>query len=105
MTAIAWGDVWWAEVPHAGRRPVVVLTRPEAIDALPVVLAAPMTTNIRHLPTEVPLDAEDGMPVSCVANLDTPELIPKGMLVEKITRLGETRMMDICRALATATNC
>ncbi len=105
MTGIAWGDVWWAEVPHAGRRPVVVLTRPEAIDALPVILAAPMTTTIRHLPTEVPLDTDDGMPVSCVVNLDTPELMPKGMLVERITRLGEARMMDICRALATATNC
>ena len=105
MREISWGDVWWAEVPHAGRRPVVVLTRPEAIGPLPVVLAAPITTNRRYLPTEVLLDVDDGMPVPCVVSLDTPELIPKGVLVERITRLSDTRMMDICRALAMATNC
>jgi mRNA interferase MazF len=105
MTGISWGDVWWAEVPHAGRRPVVVLTRPEAIESLPVVLVAPATTNVRHLPTEVHLDADDGMPLPCVINLDTPELVPKGILVDRITRLGDARMMDVCRALATATNC
>lgn len=105
MIEISWGDVWWAEVPHAGRRPVVVLTRPEAIGSMPVVLVAPATTNVRHLPTEVPLDADDGMPLPCVVNLDTPELLPKGILVDRITRLSGDRMMEICRALAMATNC
>lgn len=105
MTEVSWGDVWWAEIPRAGRRPVVVLTRPEAIESIPVVLVAPVTTNVRHLPTEVPLDADDGMPLPCVVNLDTPELLPKGILVERITQLGDSRMMDICRALAMATNC
>ncbi|MEA2023720.1 MAG: type II toxin-antitoxin system PemK/MazF family toxin [Actinomycetota bacterium] len=105
MTEILWGDVWWAEVPYAGRRPVVVLTRPEAIASIPVVLVAPATTNVRHLPTEVPLDVDDGMPLPCVINLDTPELLPKGILADRITRLGDARMMEICRALAMATNC
>lgn len=45
------------------------------------------------------------MPLPCVINLDTPELVPKGILVDRITRLGDARMMDVCRALATATNC
>lgn len=65
----------------------------------------PATTHLRNLPTEVPLNFDDGMPVPCVVNLDTPELMPKGLLVEKITRLSDARMMDVCRALATATNC
>jgi mRNA-degrading endonuclease toxin of MazEF toxin-antitoxin module len=45
------------------------------------------------------------MPLPCVINLDTPELVPKGILVARITRLGDARMMDVCRALATATIC
>lgn len=45
------------------------------------------------------------MPLPCVINLDTPELVPKGILVDRITRIGDARMMDVCRALVTSTNC
>lgn len=51
------------------------------------------------------LDANEGMPLPCVVNLGTPELVPKAILVERITRLGDARMMDVCRALATVSNC
>lgn len=105
MGDIGWGDVWWAEVPHAGRRPIVVLTRPEAIAVLPVVLTAVATTTVRGLETEVSLDEDDGLPQPCVVNLDTPELAPKSLLVEKIGTLSEVKMHEICTALARATNC
>lgn len=99
------GEVWWIETPHAGRRPGAVLTRSEAIPALPVVLVALATTNHRGLVSEVSLDAEDGMPRPCVLNLDTPELVPKALLVERITTLSEVRMHQACEALAAATAC
>lgn len=97
--------MWWAETEHAGRRPAVILTRPETILSLPVVLAAFATTAIRSLDTEVVLDESDGMPQRCVVNLDTPELVPKSLLVEKIGSLSVGRMNEICRALASAVNC
>jgi mRNA interferase MazF len=102
---VNWGDVWWAETQHAGRRPAVVLTRPETLPRLPVVLAAFATTTIRGLDTEVLLDEAEGLPRSCALNLDTPELLPKAMLVEQIGRLTPEKMVEVCRALAAAVNC
>lgn len=108
MTAgrpVGWGEVWWLESPEISRRPVLVLSRPEAIDHLPRVLVAPATTHIRGLPSEVRLDEDDGMPRACVLTLDTPELVPKAMLVDYITTLSPVRMHAVCRALSVATNC
>lgn len=99
------GEVWWIETPHAGRRPGAVLTRCEAIPALPVVLVALATTHERGLVSEVTLGVDDGMPRSCVLNLDTPELVPKAMLIEQITTLSDVRMHQVCMALAAATAC
>ncbi len=100
-----WGEVWWVETAHAGRRPGVILTRPETILRLPVVLMAFATTTIRSLDTEVRLDETDGMPRSCALNLDTPELVPRSMLVERLGRLPSGRMHEVCRALAASVNC
>lgn len=50
------GEVWWCEPPEIGRRPVVVLSRTRAIAALGRVMVAPCTTNVRGLPSEVPLE-------------------------------------------------
>jgi mRNA interferase MazF len=102
---VNWGDLYWAEVPHAGRRPVAILTRPEAIGRLPVVLVAPASTTTRGLSTEVELNVTDGAPRDCVLNLDTPELISQAMLVEHIATLSDRKMSQICQALARAVNC
>ncbi len=37
---IAWGDVWWVETPALSRRPAVVMSRPEAIEVLPLAWIA-----------------------------------------------------------------
>ena len=105
VTRIGWGEVWWVESPSLGRRPVLVLTRPEALDVLPRILVAPATTTVRALPSEVPLDLDDGLPRPCVLNLDTPELVPRALLVERITTLSEVKMAAVCHALAAATGC
>lgn len=55
------GEVWWAALPPpAGRMPVVLLSRNEAYAVRALVIVAPVTTRIRHIPTEVPLGPEDG---------------------------------------------
>jgi mRNA interferase MazF len=84
---------------------VLVITRQEAVSAVPRLLGVLATTTVRRLPSEVPLDAEDGMPRPCVLNLDTPELIPRGLFVEHITTLGFARMREVCVALQRATGC
>jgi mRNA interferase MazF len=100
-----WAELWWCDFDEAGRRPVVVLTRPEAVGRLPRLLVAPATTRIRNLPSEVTLDVDDGVPAPCVLNLDTPELVERYRLTERIGRLSAQRWHDVCNALASAVNC
>ena len=72
------GEVWWAEMGKPSRRrPVVLLSRNEAYGVRSLVIAAPVTTRVRGIPSEVPLGAADGMPRDCVADLDTAIAIPR----------------------------
>lgn len=99
------GEVWWADHPDAGRRPFLVLTRQAAIPVLHTVLAVPATRTVRGIPTEVPLDEDDGMPVPCALALDNVALVPKAWFSERICRLSPVRMRAVCDALAVATGC
>lgn len=98
--------MWWCELPEIGRRPVVVLTRDSAIPRLRRALVAPCTTTIRHLPSEVALNtAEDPVPLDSVVNLDSVESVSLGTLTERLGRLSDVRMRQICEALAVAVDC
>jgi mRNA interferase MazF len=99
------GEVWWCEHPTAGRRPVLVLTRDEAIERLSEVLIVPATRSAREIPTHVHLDESDGMPWPCALTLDTTGPLARGLCVELLTTLGPERMSEVCRALAHATSC
>jgi len=101
----AWAELWWTELEPSGRRPALVLTRPEAVDRLPRLLVAPATTTIRGLPSEVALGVEDGLPQPCVLNLDTPELVSREWLVDYIAMLSAARWHEVCAALARSVNC
>jgi mRNA interferase MazF len=100
------GEVWWCELPDVGRRPVVVLSRDAAIPRLRRTLIGPCTTTIRGIPSEVPLDpSEDPIPQVSVVNLDSVESVSVGTLVERLGRLGDDRMRQICAALEVAVAC
>ena len=100
------GEVWWCEPPEIGRRPVVVLSRDAAIPRLRRALVAPCTTTIRGLASEVSLEpGEDPVPRRSAVNLDSVESVPVALLVERIGRLSDARMREICTALEVATAC
>ncbi len=99
------GEIWWAESPAQQRRPYLVLTRQSAIPVLHSVLAVPATRTVRAIPTQVELDRADGMPHTCALALDNLTLMPKAYLVERMTRLSERRMAEVCHALQVATGC
>ena len=99
------GEVWWAEAPDIGRRPVLVVTRPGVIGVLKSVLAVPLTRTIRGIRTELPLGPDDGVPAECVAAFDNLAPIPKAYLVERICTLTEDRLREACGALRTAVDC
>lgn len=102
---VARGEVWWAESPSGKRRPYLVLTRQAAIEHLHVVIAVPATRTVRHIPTEVGLDVDDGMPQPCALSLDNLTTMPQAFLVERICRLEIAKMAKVCRALGVATGC
>jgi mRNA interferase MazF len=99
------GDVVWLEVPEAGRRPVCVLTREAALPVLRNALVALVTRTVRGIPTEVPLDRDDGVPDDCAISLDNVTTVPVAQLTERITTLSGARMHEVCIALARATGC
>jgi mRNA interferase MazF len=100
------GEVWWCELADIGRRPAVVLSRDAAIPRLRRTLIGPCTTTIRGIPSEVLLDpGEDPIPQASVVNLDSVESVSLGTLVQRLGRLSDERMNQICEALEIATGC
>ena len=107
VTAVpARGELWWCELAEVGRRPVVVLSRDAAIPRLRRALIGPCTTTIRGIPSEVLLEpGEDPIPQTSVVNLDSVESVSLGTLVERLGRLSDERMRQICGALEIAVAC
>jgi mRNA interferase MazF len=99
------GEVWWGEIEEVGRRPFLVMTRSAAIPVLHNLLAAPVTRTVRHLPTELELGPDDGMPAECAASFDNLRLVPKSYLVERVCVLDPIRMIEACGALRAAVDC
>ena len=100
------GEVWWCELAEMGRRPVVVLSRNAVIPRHRRALVAPCTTTIRGLPSEVVLEpGDDPVPRRSAVNLVSIESVSLGILVERLGRLADDRMRQICAALAVAVDC
>ena len=105
MSDPARGEVWWGEAPDAKGRPYLVLTRDEAIPVLRSILVAPVTRQVRGIPTEVALGPEDGLPTEGVASLDNVLTFPKSMLVRRMGALPLERRSEPCEAIRAATDC
>lgn len=100
------GEVWWCELAEIGRRPVVVLSRDAVIPRHRRALVAPCTTTVRGLVSEVVLEpGSDPVPRRSAVNLDSVESVSVAVLVERLGRLSDVRMRQLCHALAVATGC
>lgn len=100
------GELWWCELPAISRRPVVVLSRDVAIPRLRRALVAPCTTNIRGLASEVVLEPDtDPVPRLSAVNLDSVESVSVGALVDRLGRLSDDRLREVCAALSVAVDC
>lgn len=100
------GEVWWCEMPEIGRRPVVVLSRDAVIPRHRRVLVAPCTTTVRGLASEVVLEpGHDPVPLRSAVNLDSLESVSVAVLVQRLGRLADSRMRQVCTALAVAVDC
>ncbi len=99
------GEVWWYESEGVKPRPFVLLTRTEAMSVLNQVLAAPLTTTVRGIPTEVAVDETDGVSLPCVISLDNLQLVRPELLTTKMCELSVDRLDDVCEALRRAVGC
>ena len=97
------GDIRWYRFSHPDkRRPVLILTRDSALDYLGQATIAPITSTVRGIPSEVPLDESDGMKGRCAINLDHVQTVDRGRIGARITAIDPHRMVEVRRALLFA---
>ena len=100
------GEIWLHEFkPPDKRRPVLVLSRQEALDAMGTAMVAPVTSTIRGLPSEVVVGIGDGLKHDSAVNLDNVQTVEQWTLRFFVCTLSPERMQDVCRALGVATGC
>ena len=104
MSAPRQGEVWWAEAEDK-RRPVLIVTRSEAVPVLNWVVVAPVTRTVRGIPTEIALGEVDGLDVDCAASFDNLQPIRRGFLTTRVGKAGPSRHAEICTALAALADC
>jgi mRNA interferase MazF len=97
------GEIWWAEAEDK-RRPVLVVTRSEAVPVLVGVVVAPVTRRVRAIPTEIALGRAEGLDVDCAASFDNLQRIHRSALTTRVGDLG-TRRGEICVALSALADC
>jgi mRNA interferase MazF len=96
-------DVWLADLDKI--RPVIVLTRDPMGRFLNAVIAAPVTSTVRGLTTEVAVGPDDGIRHPSVVNLDQIQLVAVNRMIRPVGRARPQTMAALCDALAVAVSC
>jgi len=97
------GEIWWAEAEDK-RRPVLVVTRSEAIPVLHWVIVAPVIRTLRGIPTEIAVGDAEGLPSESAASFDNLQPIRRSFLTQRVGELGPRRL-EICAALEALADC
>ena len=97
------GEVRWYKFSAPDKkRPVLILTRDSIIEYLGEVTVAPITSVIRHIPSEVSLTRDDGMPRDCAINFDHIQTVSKGKIGALITTLSPKKLGQVREAILFA---
>jgi mRNA interferase MazF len=83
-------------------RPVLILTRELVRPHLATVTVAPITTTIRGLSTEVPVDTANGLAENSVVSCDNVTTIPTDALGAQIGLLLDTQEQALSQAIQAA---
>jgi mRNA interferase MazF len=83
-------------------RPVLILTRELVRPHLTTVTIAPITTTIRGLSTEVPVDRVNGLAEDSVVSCDNITTIPANALGERIGMLLNRQERALSDAIRSA---
>jgi mRNA interferase MazF len=99
------GEIWLAQVGRR-RRPVLILTRSEVLDVRALVTVAEITTSLRGLAAEVPLDqAQLGLDREWAVNCDGVHAVSQTMLAEFVAVVDRSTMSRVCAAVSYALGC
>lgn len=99
------GEVRWYKFNNPDKkRPVVVLTRNSILEYLDEVTIAPITSTIRHIPSEVLLSQKDGMLYDCVINCDHIQTVAKSKIGSLLIALPKGKLSEIRNAISFALN-
>ena len=102
---VAQGELWLMETPNDKRRPVLVVSRNEAIPVLNNVVVAPVTSTLRRIPTCIPVGPDEGLDHDGVATFDNLAAVPKFVLTTRLGSLGPTGRSVMCDALRSLADC
>ena len=98
------GEVWLAQV--GGKlRPVVVVTRDEVLDVRVNVTVAEITTTVRGLSVEVPVDPDCGIDQASVVNGDCLHTVSQRGLTKRLGSVDAGTLDRICEAVTAALGC
>jgi mRNA interferase MazF len=97
------GEIWWAEAQDK-RRPVLVVTRSEAVPVLTWIVVAPVTRTVRGIPTEISLGEAEGLHEASAAAFDNLQPVRRSLLTQRVGELG-LRRDELCDALAALADC
>ena len=92
------GEIWWAFM-GTKTRPIVLVSRDAEIQVRRFILAAPVTSRIRRIDSEVSLGQEDGLSKNCVANTSDIGLVAKTRLIRRIAALSPSKRDALDAAL------
>ncbi len=98
------GEIWWAEAEDK-RRPVLVVTRTEAVPVLTTIIIAPITRSVRTIPTHLRVGADEGLETESAAAFDNLQPINRAFLSRRVGKLAPGRRIEFCRALRSLADC
>ena len=88
MSLVDRGDIFEGDIPGLGVRPILVVTRQVAIPVLSSVTVALITSTIRGIASEVPLNSAHGLAHASTANCDNLLNLSKARLSKRLGSLS-----------------
>ena len=83
-------------------RPVLVLTRDTARASMTKVTVAPITSTVKGLSSEVPVEPAEGLDHACAISLDNVLTIPSSRLGRTLGLLSPAQEKALARAIVLA---
>jgi mRNA interferase MazF len=93
---------WYKFIQPDKKRPVLILTRDSVLEYLGEVTIAPITSTIRHIPSEVLLSKGDGLSRDSAVNCDHLQTVSKEKIGSLITSLSPAKIGEVGKAIRFA---